>query len=113
MSWCSRVSLCSKSQGVCRFRRRFSSLLLDLYSQESLSWSWAGGGTGSSGGAALFGGAAGLGLDKHPDWAAGAFAKHCCLSFPIENGCNLWCAGLAMSLLWAFQGTRRGTGTVG
>jgi len=80
MSWCSGVSLSSKSWGFCGFCPGFWSLLLDSYSEESWSWSWAGGGAGPGGTAVFFAGAAGLGLDEDPDGAAGALAKRPCLS---------------------------------
>ena len=68
----------------------FSSSLLDSYSEESLScswfWSWADDGSGvegATGGAALFAGAAGLGL-AGAGGAAGALVKHPCLSLGSE-----------------------------
>jgi len=54
MSWCSGVSLSSKSGGFFGFWPGFGSSLLDSYSEESSSWFWAGGGTGSGGGAGFF-----------------------------------------------------------
>ena len=97
----------------------FSSSLLDLYSEKSSfcsrSWSWASNGTGAvgaTGGAAFFGGAAGLGL-ADADSGAGALVKRPCLS-----------RGSKMLAIWSeqvspgdcsrpFKGTRRGTGTAG
>jgi len=84
ISWCSRVSLSSKSWGFCGFCPGFLSSLLDLYSEEYSSWSWAGGGAGSGGGAAFFARVTGLGLDEDPEGAAGALAKSPCLSLGSE-----------------------------
>jgi len=84
MSWCSGVSLSSKSWGFGGFCPGFSSSLLDSYSEESSSWFWAGGSAGSGGGAAFFAGATGLGLDDDPDGGGGALAKRPCLSLGSE-----------------------------
>jgi len=84
MSWCSGVSLSSRSWAFCGFCPWFSSSLLDSYSEGSWSWSWTGGGAGSGGWAAFFAGAAGLGLDEDPDGAAGALAKRSSLSLGSE-----------------------------
>ena len=84
------ISLSSRSWGFCRFCPGFSSSLLDSYSEDSLSWSCAGGGAGSGGGAAFFAGAAGLGLDEDPDGAAGVIREASLFVSWKRNGCNLW-----------------------
>jgi len=84
MSWCSGISLSSRSWRLCEFCPGFSSLLRDSYYEESSSWSWAGGGAGSRSGAAIFAGVAVLGLDEDPDGAAGALVKRPCFSLGSE-----------------------------
>ena len=96
---------------------RFSSSLLDSYSEESssCSWSWAAGGSlavGATGGAAFFAGAAGLGLTD-ADSAAGALVKRPCLSLGSEM-VAIWSEQVLHGVCSRpFERTRRGTGTAG
>ena len=75
---------CSKAWGFCAFCSGISSALLDLYSVESSSLSWAGGGPVPGGGAVFLGRAAGLGLDEVPKGEAGALVRCSCLSLASE-----------------------------
>ena len=84
MSWCSGVSLSSRSWAFCGFCPWFSSSLLDSYCEESWSSSCARSGAGSGGGTPFFAGAADLRLDKHLDGTAGTLAKRPCLSLESE-----------------------------
>ena len=96
---------------------RFSSSLLDSYSEESsfCSWSgsWAADGSvavGAAGGAAFFAGAAGLGLAGLHD-AAGALVKRPCLSLGSKM-VAIWSEQFSPGVCSGpFKGTRRGTGT--
>ena len=90
MSWCSYLSLSSKSRGCRGFWPVFLSWLLYSYCQESSFWCWTGGGAGSDGRAVFFTGAVGLGLDEDPDGAAGALAKRPAFYLGSEDSCNLW-----------------------
>ena len=95
----------------------FSSSLLDSYSEESLSCSWAcslaGDGSGAVGAtesATFFAGVAGLGLAE-ADGAAGALVKRPCLSLRSEI-VAIWSEQFSPGFCSRpFKGTRRGTST--